>query len=315
MSRTNTTPRENPDTAPTAGGSISAVERDTGISKDTLRAWERRYGFPQPVRDERGERLYPPDQIERLRLIRRLSDAGMRPSKIVRLDAEGLRALLDTHRSDVGDEKQRQRIQALMQLVRLHRSSELRSSLQQLLLKQGLQHFVCETLAPLNLIIGEAWLSGELEIPEEHLYTEQVQSVLRNAISSHTGQTGRPRVMLTTFPEELHSLGLLMAEACMVPEGAHCISLGTQLPVPDICQAARDGAFDIVALSFSAAYPPRQAVSGLNTLRSSLDPQIEIWAGGAALAHRQQQLPGITTFDRLSDTIDAVREWRNRALT
>ena len=38
--------------------SISQVERDTGLSKDTLRMWERRYGFPQPSRDEFGERLY-----------------------------------------------------------------------------------------------------------------------------------------------------------------------------------------------------------------------------------------------------------------
>ena len=49
--------------------SISAVERDTGLSKDTLRVWERRYGFPNPVRDALGERLYPVEQVERLRLI------------------------------------------------------------------------------------------------------------------------------------------------------------------------------------------------------------------------------------------------------
>jgi DNA-binding transcriptional MerR regulator len=39
--------------------SIAAVERDTGIGKDTLRVWERRYGFPQPGRDSFGERSYP----------------------------------------------------------------------------------------------------------------------------------------------------------------------------------------------------------------------------------------------------------------
>ena len=35
---------------------ISAVERETGLSKDVLRMWERRYGFPKPDRDENGER-------------------------------------------------------------------------------------------------------------------------------------------------------------------------------------------------------------------------------------------------------------------
>jgi len=58
--------------------SIAAVERDTGLSKDTLRVWEKRYGFPCPERDRQGERSYPIDQVERLRLIKRLLDVGHR---------------------------------------------------------------------------------------------------------------------------------------------------------------------------------------------------------------------------------------------
>ena len=49
--------------------SIAAVERETGLSKDTLRVWERRYGFPTPGRDPFGERIYPIDQVERLRVV------------------------------------------------------------------------------------------------------------------------------------------------------------------------------------------------------------------------------------------------------
>ena len=76
--------------------SISAVERDTGLSKDTLRVWERRYGFPNPMRDAFGERIYPLEQVDRLRVIRRLMDAGHRPGKIIGLDIVELRALADT---------------------------------------------------------------------------------------------------------------------------------------------------------------------------------------------------------------------------
>ena len=60
---------------------IAAVERETGLSKDVLRKWEIRYGFPAPQRDSLGERAYPADQVNRLRLIKRLMDAGMRPSR------------------------------------------------------------------------------------------------------------------------------------------------------------------------------------------------------------------------------------------
>ena len=62
---------------------ITAVERETGLSKDVLRVWERRYGFPAPQRDSNGERRYPPEQVERLRLIKRLMDQGHRPGRLL----------------------------------------------------------------------------------------------------------------------------------------------------------------------------------------------------------------------------------------
>ena len=76
------------ETLPTSAGTpamagISAVERDTGISKDKLRIWERRYGFPTPLRDDNGERVYPLAQVQRLRMIKRLMDAGHRPGRVV----------------------------------------------------------------------------------------------------------------------------------------------------------------------------------------------------------------------------------------
>src|SRR5512139_579181 len=73
---------------------IAAVERDTGLSKDVLRMWERRYGFPVPGRDSNGERSYPPEQVERLRLIKRLMDAGHRPGKLIATPAEELSMLV-----------------------------------------------------------------------------------------------------------------------------------------------------------------------------------------------------------------------------
>ena len=75
------------------GLSIRAVEHETGLSKDVLRKWEQRYGFPSPLRDGAGERLYPADQVARLRLIKRLMDSGMRPSRVVAQPLDALTAL------------------------------------------------------------------------------------------------------------------------------------------------------------------------------------------------------------------------------
>ncbi|AWI76025.1 MAG: MerR family transcriptional regulator [Azoarcus sp.] len=290
--------------------SIAAVERDTGLSKDTLRVWERRYGFPTPKRDSNGERLYPQHQVDKLRLIRRLLDTGHRPSRIISATPEELGALLDAQRNKASSPEQQVREQALLQYVRLHRSSELVSGLHQALMKQGLQRFVLETIAPLNEAVGEGWMRGEIDVPEEHLYTEQVQNVLRSAIGANAVSGGHPRVLLTTFPDEHHILGLLMAEATLVPEGASCVSLGTRTPLADIRGAAVGGNFDIVGLSFSIAYPARQAIEGLIELRAALPEHITIWAGGAAVKGKQRRLPGIRVINGLTDTVAALHEWR-----
>ena len=83
-------------------------------------------------------------------------------------------------------------------------------------------------------------------------------------------------MLLTTFPDEQHGVGLLMVEALLVPEGAQCVSLGPQTPLEDIRRAVLAHKVNIVALSFSAAFPLRQAVEGLAALRRQLPPQVTI---------------------------------------
>jgi DNA-binding transcriptional MerR regulator len=43
---------------------LKAVVQETGLKPDTLRAWERRYGQPQPQRTLGGHRLYSQQDIE-----------------------------------------------------------------------------------------------------------------------------------------------------------------------------------------------------------------------------------------------------------
>lgn len=295
---------------------IAAVERDTGLSKDTLRVWERRYGFPAPVRDEQGNRLYAAAEVDKLRLIRRLLDQGRRPAKLVEASVETLLRELERDGASPADAPlPAMREQDFLELVRLHRNLDLRAALQQMLMKQGLQRFVAETVSALNVAVGQAWMRGELDVPEEHLYSEQVQNVLRAAIGSHPSSDGRPRILLTTFPDELHSLGILMVEAMLVPEGATCVSLGTQTPLGDIRNAAVEGRFDVVALSFSSAFPLRQASEGLALLRRQLPSTIALWAGGGALAAKPPRIEGVQVLATLEDSVRALRDWRAESAT
>ena len=293
--------------------SIAAVERDTGLSKDVLRVWERRYGFPIPERDPNSERLYPLPQVERLRTIKRLMDGGHRPGKLLALSETDLDTLANRQtrprRGDESGDLQRQ----IIDLVHTHDTTGLRQLLSLSLMKQGLQEFVIETVAPLNRAVTEAWMRGDVEVFEERAYTEQVQMVLRAAMlpaagGANSAQT--PRIVLATLPNEVNALGLLMIEALLAPEGVQCVSLGTQVPIPEIAAAA--GAFeaDVVALSFSASFSSKQAVASLESLRSVIPTTTAIWVGGELIRRIRREIPGITPTGTLADMLAALRQWR-----
>ena len=263
---------------------IAAVERDTGLSKDVLRMWERRYGFPIPDRDANGERVYSADQVERLRLIKRLMDMGHRPGKLIATPFEELAALAPRRAAPTRSmpAKQHAELDELVALIRRHDGGSYVQAMQQRLARQGLQRFVQDTVAPLAHRIGEAWEQGRVEVFEEHLFTELTKRLLRQAIATLPAGARRPRILLTTLPGEQHVLGLLMAETLFALEGAECIPLGTQTPLLEIGRAAIAHQADVVALSFSIAFPPRQIPALLLQLRMGLHAGIELWAGGRA---------------------------------
>jgi DNA-binding transcriptional MerR regulator/methylmalonyl-CoA mutase cobalamin-binding subunit len=289
---------------------ISAVERETGLSKDVLRVWERRYAFPKPSRDENGERTYAPTEIVKLRAIKRLMDVGMRPGKIVRCSQQELDALAEARISPRAPELAPALERDVVAMLKSHDATALQQALANLLMRQGLQRFVLDTLTPLNRAIGDAWMRGELEVFEEHLYTEQLQVALRTAINAFPRQTGTPRVLLTTFPGEHHGMGLLMVEALLVPEAVQCISLGVQTPLEDIRRAALAHKAHLVALSFSAAFPVRQASEGLASLRRQLPASITLWAGGEMTRRVRKTLPGVVLIPDLPAAIGALKSWR-----
>ncbi|SHN20822.1 B12 binding domain-containing protein [Duganella sacchari] len=296
---------------------ISDVERDTGVAKETLRVWERRYDFPQPLRDPHGERVYPIEQVHKLRLVKRLIDLGFRPGKVIQYSAAELQALTGKATGlGNGPATPAPELQTYLDLCKSHQMEALRRKLSQALLMMGLKSFVIELVAPLTTLIGEAWASGQLATFEEHLYTESLTVVMRSAIFAMPQANGNhisaPRILLTTLPQERHGLGLLMAEAMCVAEGAHCISLGVQTPLLDIVEAARVQRVDIIALSFSVAMNPRQALDGLAELHQRLNGCAELWAGGSNAALKRRRPPYVRVFE-LAHLAGAIAEWRARS--
>ncbi len=295
----------------TATFNIAAVERDTGLSKDVLRMWERRYGFPVPSRDSNGERCYPAEQVDRLRQIKRLMDLGHRPGKLIATPPEELGGLASRRSTSAtvdmaADDGE---LSELLALIKQHDAAAYQQAMQQRLARQGLQRFVQDTVAPLTRQVGEKWEDGSFEVFEEHLYTELTKRLLRQAIATLPGGPRGPRVLFTSVPEEAHVLGLLMVEALFALEGAECIPLGTQMPLLEIGRAAAAHQAEIVALSFSGAFPQRQIPGLLHQLRLILPEKTALWVGGSGVARvpRSSDAELITTLD---DALAALTTWR-----
>ncbi len=75
------------------------VARLAGIPVETLRVWERRYGVVGPTLSEGGQRLYTPDDIRRLAVIKQVVDMGHPIGTVAALATEAVTALRDAART------------------------------------------------------------------------------------------------------------------------------------------------------------------------------------------------------------------------
>ena len=241
-------------------------------------------------------------------------DTGYRPGKIIGLSLEDLQALAESvsQPAPIASEDQAADLDQFMNFLKSHEIEDLRRQLSQRVLRLGLARFVTELVAPLTEKVGDTWARGQLEIYEEHLFTESMQVVLRNAISTIPQPGNRPRVLLTTFPSVPHGMGLLMVEALLALEGCRCFSLGVQTPVWDIVLASQAQDIDLVVLSFSPVMNPTLVVDGLTELRAKLPKSVEIWAGGRCPVLSRRAPDGIRVVTEFAELTKSIIDWRHR---
>jgi methanogenic corrinoid protein MtbC1 len=293
---------------------IADVEQATGIARATLRIWERRYGFPRPGRDARGERSYPPEQVFKLRRVAELMAQGHRPGRLVRLEPAQLDAL---ELPGTGLQAARSATAAaddpVLEPLRNHDAVALRSLLEGQVRSAGLAGFICREMPRMNAVVGDAWSCGALQVYEEHLYTECVQQLLRTQIAQlPPAAAGSPRVLLATFPEESHGLGLLMAQAMFMLEGWACTSLGVRVPVAQVVSACSAFRTDAVGLSFTASANPAHVLRGLEQLRAELPHSVPIWCGGSSPVITRRRIPGVQHVAHVREVPALSAAWRAR---
>lgn len=295
--------------APTGGEvlGIRRVERETGLSKDTLRAWERRYGFPRPERNASGERAYTLDQIEKLRLLRRLTERGLRPGKIIALDRAQLENLSLAHEPpgaggpDMGE---------FLDALREHDIQVLRRLLSQALMRKGLGAFVLDVVAPLGEQLAEERMRGDVEEFEARLCLEQMQGALQGAVHAVQHQGHPPRIVIASLQDSSRALDRLMLEALLSVGGALCIPLGCGLSARDVAHAAAAHRAQIVALETPIA--DQHAARGFSELRLHLPPAMELWALGLNLTRIRRMPQGVLSTHSVREIPAILQQWRRR---
>ncbi len=261
---------------------IGVVARLTGIGMATLRAWERRYAFPESARTGGGHRLYTDNDVIRLRWVKERIAEGMQTSQAI----HALR--LKEQRSQESAQPARVETIPLAKaglatleslLPRLVAALlESRPELADQVMGEALassspEDLILRLIAPALAEIGEAWSKGNAGIAEEHFATNYLrQRLLMWMLNSPPAQV-RPPVVLACAPEEWHEGSLLILGALLRRKRVPVAYLGQAVPLEDLSAFLRElrpGLVVLIAMTEGSAarlaawpqYLPEAAASG-----------------------------------------------------
>jgi DNA-binding transcriptional MerR regulator/methylmalonyl-CoA mutase cobalamin-binding subunit len=265
------------------GYSIRVASRLTGVSSDTLRMWERRYGFPKPVRNGSQVRVYTDADIERLVLISRALKAGFRSGEVIHRGTDELRGLLLSSAKAETEADQDQRtptIDSLLARLIADDPDGLRDELRRSVALLGPRQFLTAVVAPLVERVGEAWAAGRIAVRHEHLMSEVLSSQLRLLSSAYDDRLSGPVALLAGFTDEQHGLGLHMVALYLALEGITPRLLGVNTPPDQVAEAAVALGVQVVGLSISSSSDVAVTEAHLRRLLGALPSAMPVWLGG-----------------------------------
>lgn len=296
---------------------VRLVASRTGLSPHVLRAWERRYQVVTPTRTEGGQRLYSEHDIQRLRLLHRLSERGHAIGRIAALPLEELTRLdqeVEAAEADGGSAEQVDleagaAVRAALAAARRFEAAELQAVLERAAVTLGVPAFLENVVVPLVDLIGHGWAEGTVSVAQEHMATAVVRRILTwllGVFELHgvTRQAVvRRQILVATPPTQVHEIGALLAAVSAASEGWRVSYLGPDLPAEEIVAAAVETGADVVALSI--VYDPGEGslLAGIGDVRAALPGHVPLVVGGAAAAggRAQVEAAGAMVVDSLPD--------------
>ncbi len=197
---------------------IKSVSEKTGIAPVTLRAWERRYNFPVPLRTETGYRLYTEHDIASLNWLKLQTESGLAIGQAVKL----LNGLLETGENPLAhqitehtvlevphqsiEQIQPALVKALLDLDEEKANRIMRTSFSM----YPLETILLQIIAPTMFEIGERWHRGEISIATEHFATHHCRLHLMHALEATNDIAKHGSIVAACAPQEWHEIGILM---------------------------------------------------------------------------------------------------------
>lgn len=272
--------------------SIGALSAATGIPVETLRTWERRYGFPVAERKPSGHRVYPLSTVPKLRLMGAALARGHRAAEVVGASEETLETLLEAVPPAAADNfRKAARRQpdlepadpsAWFAAVRSFDGEQLKHMFQADWARFGPIDFLEQRAAPFLAALGDAWESGELDVRHEHFASAALGDFLRTVRTPLDDRADGPLVALATLSGERHGLGLQMCALVFALAGWRALVLGTDTPVDQVVALAREA--DLAAVTLSFVLPSESNAAVVRSLRKRLPRHIALLAGGAGIS-------------------------------
>jgi DNA-binding transcriptional MerR regulator/methylmalonyl-CoA mutase cobalamin-binding subunit len=224
---------------------LKAVVRETGLKPDTLRAWERRYGLPQPNRTAGGHRLYSKQDINILKWLVSRQKEGLSISRAVelwrQLEAEGQSPIVQTSFPGSFADKPSIAPASGPTLEQLRDDwvdacLEFDERTAENILTQAFALYppevVCnELLLPALSKIGEGWYQGDFTVQQEHFASALAARRLEALLVATPAPTRPERILVGCPPQEEHTFGALLLSLFLRRQGWDVVYLGANIPL------------------------------------------------------------------------------------
>jgi DNA-binding transcriptional MerR regulator len=270
------------DTDSAATYSIKAVAEATGLTVETLRAWERRYRVIEPKRGAGGHRLYTSHDVSRLRRLHETTVRGHPIGKIAHLSNDALSRLLSEHPPSE-DAAAQALIERILTAVSKYRPVECDQVMAMTFALMSPFEAVQSVLSPALREVGERWHRREMSIAQERIASNCARRQLLSLLHTFNSAAKGAAVVFATLTGERHELGILMYAMIAASLRLRTFYLGPDLPAEEVARFALEIDATAVAISLVNHDEFDSTLAELDRLRRRLPDEIEIWLGGPAL--------------------------------